>query len=157
LVIFVKHKKDKIKERSMFTSSLINMAILAYFSVSSGHGAGIDLHAGHKAAAKVEEKVVLRENSLSEKLGLETVMRPDAEVVALQSSASSLKSALSLGEQIKKQTPERPPIAGQWKDKFVVTWDDAGGYYLDRTYHPAPVFDPAPDFIFAGHIGGFNH
>jgi hypothetical protein len=132
----------------MFTSSLINMAVLVYFSVSSGHSAGIDLHASQKGASKVEEKVVLRQDSLSEKLGLETIVRPDAEVVALQSSASSLKSALSLGEQIKKQSPEQPAIAGQWKDRFVVTWDEAGGFYLDRTYHPAQAFHRALEAIY---------
>ena len=125
----------------MFTPSLIHVAVLVYFSLSSGHGINLDWHAGKKAAAKVEEKVVLRETSFSEKceLGLETRNRPDQEIVALQSSASDLKSALALGERIKRGIAEKTPVVSQWKDKFVLIWDEDGGFYFDRTYHPRPV------------------
>lgn len=128
----------------MLTQTLINVAILVYFSVSSGHGINFDFHAGKKAAAKVEETVVLRENSLSEKcgLGLETVGRSDEEIVALQSSASGLKAALGLGQRITKQAPQKLPAANQWKDKFVLIWDGEGGVYFDGTYFPGP--DPNP-------------
>jgi hypothetical protein len=105
----------------MFTSSLINMTILAYFSVSSGHGLGVDLHAGQKPAAKVVGKVVLREDSLSEKLGLETAVRPDAEIAALRIDARSIPAALDLGDRAKKLTSEKAPeyrIAAMW-DKHV--------------------------------------
>src|SRR5271169_6274897 len=43
----------------MFTQTLIHVGILVYFSVSSGHGIDFDWHTGTKAAATVEEKVVL--------------------------------------------------------------------------------------------------
>ncbi|MGO9112235.1 MAG: hypothetical protein ACLP9L_23655 [Thermoguttaceae bacterium] len=132
----------------MFTPSLIHMAVLVYFSVSSGHGIDFEFHDGTKSAMKVEEKVVLRECPLSEKcgLGLETVTRPDKEIVALQSSASDLKSAIALGERIRKQTPEKLPDASKWKEKFVLSWDEEGGLNFDRTYHPAskPDWDPCP-------------
>ncbi len=139
----------------MLTQTLINVAVLVYFSVSSGHGINFDFHAGKKAAAKAEEKVVLRESTLSEKcgLGLEAVVRPDEEIVALRSSASGLKSALGLGEQIKKQTPEKSPIASQWKKKFELVWDEQGGFYFDGTYHPVPAYDPSP-FCWSS---SFNH
>ena len=121
----------------MLTQSLINAAILVYLSVSSGHGINFDFYAGKKAVGKVDEKVVLRENSLSEKLGMETVTRPDQEIVALQFSASKLKSALSLGEQIKKQTPEKPPVASQVNGKFVLILDGDKGIYFDGKYFPS--------------------
>ena len=90
---------------------------------------------------KVEE-VVLRANSLSEKLGLETAKRPDEEIVALQTNASGLKSALALGEQITKETPEKLLVATQWKDKFAwkdkfkLIYDEEGGFYFGGTYFP---------------------
>jgi hypothetical protein len=106
----------------MFTSTLFNMAVLVYFAVSSGHGAGLDLRAGRKAAAKVEEKVVLREDSLSEKLGLEAVTRPDQEIVALRSDARGIKAALVLGDRAKTLTFEEPPkyrIANSWDKRAI--------------------------------------
>ena len=51
----------------MLTQSLINVAILVYFSVSSGHGIDLDYHARKKAEMKVEEMVVLVERPLFEK------------------------------------------------------------------------------------------
>ena len=140
----------------MLAQSLINVAILACFSVSSGQGINFDLHAGKEAAAKVEEKVVLRENLLSEKLGLESAAQPDREIVALQSSVSGLPSALSLDEKIVKQTPEKLPFASRWNDKFIVTWDEDGGFCFERRYHPAP--DPTSPYpIMNGFFAGFSH
>ena len=52
------------------------------------------------------------------------------------------KSVLAWGEQIKKQTPEKPPLATQWENKFVLIWDEEGGFYFDGTYHPVPDYDP---------------
>jgi hypothetical protein len=134
----------------MFTTSLINLAVLAYFSVSSGHEISFDFHADMKSAAKVEEKVVIRESPLSETcgLGLETVTRPDDEIVALRSRARGLKSALSLGEQIKKQTSEKAPFTYQWKKKFDLVWDEEGGFYLDQEYHPALPDVPYTSYSF---------
>ncbi len=88
-----------------------------------------------------QDPVVLRENSLSEKLGLETVTRPDKEIVALQVSASDLPSALTWGEQIKKETPQKPPLATQWENKFVLIWDEDDGFYFHGKYYPMSV-DP---------------
>lgn len=51
----------------MFTQSLIHIAILVYFSLSSAHGINFDCHAGTKAAAKTEEKVVLLDRAFCEK------------------------------------------------------------------------------------------
>jgi hypothetical protein len=83
------------------------------------------------------EKVVIREGTLSEKcgLGLEAIKRPDQEIAALKSSASGIKSALSLGEQIKKQSPEKLPYATGWNGKFSLTWDDEGGYCFAGTQY----------------------
>ena len=150
----------------MLTTSLINLAVLAYFSVSSGHDMGFGLyderpnlrqylsegyrnendwsfrtrsfHAGNSVVAKAEEKVVLRVSPLSEKygLGLETVTHPDQEIVVLRSSARGVKSALALGERIAKQTSEKAPFTSQWKDRFVLIWDGDKGIYFDGTYIP---------------------
>ncbi len=148
----------------MFTQSLIHVAILTYFAASSGHGIDIDRHIGKKAATKVEEKVVLRESPMSEKcgLGLETVVRPDKEIAALQSSARGLESVLALGERTITQVPEKAPVANRWKEKFVLIWDEQGGVYFHGTYYPGadpcarpcplpyafPASDPAPCPIF---------
>ncbi len=116
----------------MFAPSLVNLAVLMYFSVSSGHGIDFDFHAGRTTAPKVEDRVVLRESPLSEKcgLGLETVTRPDEEIVALRSSVSGLPSALALGDNIKKQTAEEFFAANRWKKVFEVVSDDEGGLHL---------------------------
>lgn len=165
----------------MLTQTLINVAVLVYFSISSGHGVNIDWAAGRntaaktedkvvtdnkclqyldgpirwqivmkteeKAAAKVEEKVMLRESSLSEKcgLGLETIARPDKEIVTLQSSASGLKSVLALGEKIARQTTVKLPVVNrfgrQWKDGFVFVWGmEDDGICIDGAYYRAQDF-----------------
>ena len=123
----------------MFTQTLINVAVLVSFSLSSGHGIDLALHAGRKPAAKAAEKVVLRETTLSEKLGLgvESVARRDNEIAALQSSARSFQSAFTLGKRIKKETPRKLAVAEQWKGKFVLIWDGNKGVYFDGTYFPA--------------------
>ena len=125
----------------MLSETLIHLAMLVYFSVSSAHGVHFDWRAGKQAAVKVEEKIVLRESSMSEKLGLdlETVARPDKDVIALQSNASEFKRALGLGEQIAKQAPEKPLLADRWHDKFAVTWDQENGFSFSGRRYPLPI------------------
>ena len=63
----------------MITTSVIHVAILVYFSVSSGHGIDFDLHAGKKAVAKTEEKLVLVDRPFCEKWPCDPNHVPDAE------------------------------------------------------------------------------
>ena len=127
----------------MLTPSLIHLAILAYFSLSSGHGSNIDLHDGQKPEAIIGAKVALDDSTFSESgLDFETAIRPDREtgtvqssasgllpggnswvdreIVALQSSASGVQSALAWSAQIEKQTPPKLSFASQWKYRFVL-------------------------------------
>ncbi len=161
----------------MIWSSLINMAVLTYFAISSGHGINFDLHAGREpvangdhelvgaqlfdlsddvpagrlsdpqcitdlhywggVSAKAAQRIVLRENTLSEELGLETITRPDKEIIALQSSVSGLKSVLAWSEQVATGTSGKLPRAIEWKSKRVVClWDEDGGFYVGGTYFP---------------------
>ena len=55
----------------MLTQTLIHAAILAYFSLSSGHDIDFGWHAGKKAAAKAEEKVVLDDRPFCEKCAVQ--------------------------------------------------------------------------------------
>src|ERR1035438_1730534 len=59
----------------MLTTSVIHVAILVYFSVSSGHGLNIDLHAAQKAVVKAEEKVVLLGQPFCEKCVVRSEVR----------------------------------------------------------------------------------
>ena len=143
----------------MLTQTLIDVAILVYFSVSSGHGIDFDLHAGTKATAKVEEKVVLRETTMSEKceLDVESIVRPDKEIAALQASASRFKSTIdlrALATGMTWETPELHTIPINWNDQFAVSWDDDGGFRFGGKYHPVPETHISPTFMcdfFAGH------
>lgn len=116
----------------MLMQSVIHVAVLTYFSVWCQNGTDFHLLVGKNAVAKPEEKVVLRETTLSEKCGLnlEPIVRPDEEIVALQSRARALTASLSLSEQIEAQPPETCPVPGQWKDEFAATWDDEQGFYF---------------------------
>ena len=127
----------------MLTQYLIHMAILAYLPVSSGHGIDFDLLAGRKPVAKTEEKVVLRETTLSEKceLGLETVSRPDSEIAALQADVGCLRSALGLCQRAQKPSWETPNlhaiIRHDWNEQFSFSSDDDGGFSFGGRRYPA--------------------
>jgi hypothetical protein len=152
----------------MFTQTVVNVAILAYYLAMPGLLSHSRVHAVQKdiggqvlpgpssdgdmryflptlrnfplADQKLAEKVVIREGTLSEKLGVETVIQPDTEIVALQSSVSGLKSVFAWGEQLTTQTPGKLPRATEWKGKRVVClWDEDGGFYSDGTYFPMSI------------------
>jgi hypothetical protein len=166
----ISNLKQYKKEQSMFTQTVINVAVLTYFSLSSVHGLPFNLHVGKNvagadyrqyvtsfsascldgaAAPNVEEKVVLRESTLGEKCGLdlEKVARPDPEIAALQADAGRFKSALGICHRAQKTTWETPnlhTVPLHWNEQFSVRWEDDGGYYFGGKHFPRE----APDVCF---------
>ena len=143
----------------MFTQSLIQVAMIAYFSLSAGHGGKVAQHPARKAAANVEDRVVIRESPLSERCGLdlEAVIRPDKDIAALQNDARNFKSSLGLNERAKSKSWELTNIEKNsihWDEQFAVKWEDDGSYSFANKHFPNRPQDL--DFNFSPFIGGLN-
>jgi hypothetical protein len=128
----------------MIAMSLIHLAIWTQFAVFHAASMNLDLHAAKPAAAQAVEKVVLRENSLGEQLGLETatVVEPDKEMAALQADASGFTSSVHVPANAKRPRSEFPVVneSMDWKKRFDFSWDDDGAFWLGGKYCPV-----APD------------
>jgi hypothetical protein len=144
----------------MITTSLIHMAIWTQFAVSHAAGMHFEFHALRQAPAAIQEKVVLRENTMSEKcdLGLEPVVRPDQEIVALRADASRFTSSIDLRANAKGPSWETPTMRGSrweakrpdWNELFAFSWDDDGGYWLGGKHFPPNTPDPNVFSIIVG-------
>jgi hypothetical protein len=148
----------------MIATSLIHIAIWTSFAVS--HGANIhgDFHAAKQAPTTVQEKVVLRETTMSEKcgLGLEPVMRPDKEIAALQAEACRFTSSIDLRANAKGPSWETPTWRGyawdairtDWNKQFAFSWDDEGCNFGGK--HFPQIDRRVPSQIFTFNLGGFQ-
>jgi hypothetical protein len=148
-------KTDRIdsetKEQCVITTSLIQMAIWTHLAVSHAAGMHFDIRAvftpttPHASIpnwcehdetcdpAPTVERVVVREATFSEKysLDIETLLRPDKEIVALQENAQLLKPALGNCLPEPKVTWQPPNIRYFRTDceaQFAFSLDDDGEY-----------------------------
>ncbi len=146
----------------MTAVSLLHIAILTTFAAANAAATNTDLRAAEthitgrywseEPTEPTVEKVVLRENTLSEKYGIGTdpVAPPDAETIALINKASHFVSSIDWIAKRKDPPPAKPdfPIRANWTKRFVAEWDDDGGFTLGGKYVPSPPPDDPQIFSF---------
>jgi hypothetical protein len=150
----------------MMTTMLIHAAIWTHFAVTHPANTHFDVWAATKDAASSEvsiwrwrddpapeppeEKVILRETTMSEKFGLdvEDIARPDKEIAAVQEDASRLTSSIDLRANAKGPAWEvptfyrNPRLRTNWNEQFSFSWDDDGFHFGGKYYPCAWKADP---------------
>jgi hypothetical protein len=133
----------------MLMQTLFQVTVLTYFAISSGHGLNLDAEKAH--APSVDEKIVLRQSPLSEQygLGLETVVRPDTEIAALQADASRFQSVLGLLQRAATAAQTKRAVQTvrmDWSKRFSLSWDDDGGFDFGGKKFPYSEHDQIYSF-----------